>query len=150
MKKQLATLVVAIVVGVLGFAVAGVAVAAGSGKPPSPPGQGPCAHGNSGAPCRPDPSPNGQDCQAHGNEGGVNQDHCQTTTETTTTETTTPGTTTPGTTTTGTTTTGTTTTPTIVGEPPVAAKTKTQASVAGVTANAPKPTHQPQDPPFTL
>jgi hypothetical protein len=111
MKKQLATLVLAILMGVLGFAVSGVAVA-GNG-PPSPPGQDECTHGNSGKPCKEDPQPEkGKDCEAHGNHGGVNEDHCKsedtTPTETTPT-TTTPTTTTPTETTpTGTTPTGTT------------------------------------------
>ena len=66
MKKQLATLALAILVGVLGFAIAGVA-AAGNGKPPSPPGQDACDHGNSGQPCKDDPQPDiGKDCVEHG------------------------------------------------------------------------------------
>src|SRR5512144_1056740 len=93
MKKQLATFALAILVGGLGFVVAGVAVA-GNGKPPSPPGQGKCEHGDSGQSCKEDPQPEkGKDCQEHGNQGGVNEDHCtgvdQTTTEPTTTESTT-------------------------------------------------------------
>ena len=49
-----------------------------AGPPSTPPGQGPCSHGNSGKDCRPDPSPNGQDCDAHGKDdvGGMNEDHC--------------------------------------------------------------------------
>jgi len=40
-------------------------------------GQGPCHHGNSNKPCRPDPQPShGKDCQQHGKNGGGNQDHC--------------------------------------------------------------------------
>jgi hypothetical protein len=92
MKKHLATLLLAVVMGVLGFAVSGVAVAGVNDKPPSPPGQGECEHGNSAKPCKEDPSPNGKDCEAHGNNGGVNEDHCKgeetTPTETTPTETT--------------------------------------------------------------
>ena len=77
MKKQLATFALAIVMGVLGFAVSGVAVA-GNGKPPSPPGQGECEHGNAGKPCKEDPQPDkGKDCEEHGNNGGVNEDHCK-------------------------------------------------------------------------
>lgn len=78
MKRKLATVLLAIVIGILGFAVSGVAVAAGNGKPPSPPGQGECEHGNSGKPCREDPQPDsGKDCEEHGNHGGVNEDHCK-------------------------------------------------------------------------
>jgi hypothetical protein len=93
MKKQLVTILLALLVGVLGFAVSGVAVAAVSQKPPSPPGQGECEHGNALKPCKDDPQPdNGKDCEAHGNNGGVNEDHCKgdetTQTETTPTETT--------------------------------------------------------------
>jgi hypothetical protein len=77
MRKHLATLVLAVFVGVLGFAVSGVAVAAGNEKPPSPPGQGECEHGNSGQECKADPQPDkGKDCEEHGNNGGVNEDHC--------------------------------------------------------------------------
>jgi hypothetical protein len=83
------------------------AFAATSDKPPAPPGQGSCDHGNgdasgSAGPCKDDPSENGKDCDEHGNKGGVNEDHClpdTTTTETTTTETTTTETTTSETTT---------------------------------------------------
>ena len=90
MKKHLATLLLAVVIGVLGFAVSGVAVAGVSDKPPSPPGQGECEHGNSAKPCKDDPQPDkGKDCEVHGNNGGVNEDHC-TGDETTPPETTTP------------------------------------------------------------
>lgn len=88
MKKHLLTFVLALVVGVLGFAVSGIATA-GDGQPP---GQGPCSHGETGTQCKDDPSDNGKDCDEHGNNGGVNEDHCQETdttpTETTPTETT--------------------------------------------------------------
>ena len=65
-------------------------------KPPSPPGQGPCDHGNgdtngNAGPCKEDPGP-GKDCEEHGKKGGVNEDHCKgtdtTPTDTTPTETT--------------------------------------------------------------
>jgi hypothetical protein len=79
------------------------AYAATSDKPPSPPGQPECEHGNGQKPCKDDPQPNhGQDCEEHGNLGGQNEDHCKTDTTptettptetTTTTETTPPGTT---------------------------------------------------------
>ena len=40
-------------------------------------GGGPCHHGNSNTPCKPDPQPShGKDCLKHGNHGGENQDHC--------------------------------------------------------------------------
>jgi hypothetical protein len=96
MRKHLATLVLAVIVGVLGFAVSGVAVAAGNEKNPTPPGQGECGHGNSLKPCKEDPQPDkGKDCEQHGNSGGVNEDHCAGT-ETTTPDDTTPDDTTPG------------------------------------------------------
>lgn len=77
MKKQLATFALAILMGVLGFVVSGVAVA-GNGKPPSPPGQEECEHGNAAKPCKDDPQPDkGKDCEEHGNQGGVNEDHCK-------------------------------------------------------------------------
>ena len=121
MKKHLATLLLAGVVGVLGFAVSGVAVAGVNDKPPAPPGQGECEHGNSAKPCKDDPQPDkGKDCEVHGNNGGVNEDHCKEdettpteTTPTTPTETTptTPTETTPTQTTTPTDSTPTETTP---------------------------------------
>jgi hypothetical protein len=75
------------------FGLGGAAAFAGtSDKPPSPPGQDECEHGNSQKPCKDDPQPDkGQDCDEHGNSGGVNEDHCKnetTPTETTPTETT--------------------------------------------------------------
>jgi hypothetical protein len=43
----------------------------------TPPGQGPCSHGNSDKACRPDPQQtHGQDCAPHGGSGGVDEDHC--------------------------------------------------------------------------
>ena len=63
------------------------AYAATSDKPPAPPGQPECEHGNGQKPCKDDPQPNhGQDCEEHGNQGGQNEDHCKT--DTTPTETT--------------------------------------------------------------
>jgi hypothetical protein len=74
------------------FGLGGAAAfAATADKPPSPPGQGECEHGNSQQQCKDDPSDHGKDCDQHGKQGGVNEDHCtadSTTTETTTTETT--------------------------------------------------------------
>src|SRR6478672_5424512 len=91
------------------FGLGGAAAfAATADKPPSPPGQGECEHGNDQKACKDDPqTDHGQDCDQHGKQGGVNEDHCagdSTTTETTTEETTTEETTTTETTTTGTTT----------------------------------------------
>ena len=108
MRKYLATALLAVLTGVLGFAVSGVAVAGVSDKPSSPPGQEECEHGNAAKPCKDDPQPDkGKDCETHGNNGGVNEDHCNgvetTTTDTTTTDTTTTDTTTTDTTTTDTT-----------------------------------------------
>src|SRR5262245_1691347 len=68
------------------------AFAATADKPPTPPGQPNCEHGNSGAECKEDPQPDhGGECQEHGKLGGQNEDHCldgTTPTETTTSETT--------------------------------------------------------------
>ena len=91
------------------FGLGGAAAfAATADKPPSPPGQGDCEHGNAQKPCKDDPQTDrGQDCDQHGKQGGVNEDHCAG--DSTTTETTTEATTTEETTTTETTTTGTTT-----------------------------------------
>lgn len=89
----------------LGMFAASALAGNGGGKPPAPPGQGECAHGNSGKPCKDDPQPEkGKDCEEHGKKGGVNEDHCKgtetTPTDTTPTETTptTPEETTPSTT----------------------------------------------------
>jgi hypothetical protein len=76
-----------------GLLVAGVGVSAaladpgnGNGPPSSPPGQGECQHGNSGQDCKPDPQPeHGKECESHGNQGGVDEDHCLGTTDSTTT-----------------------------------------------------------------
>jgi hypothetical protein len=38
-----------------------------------------CSHGINTVTCRPDPNDNGQDCEEHGN-GGINEDHCLSTT----------------------------------------------------------------------
>ena len=82
MKKLI---MIAAMVAAFGLGTA-AAYAATSDKPPAPPGQPECEHGNSLAECRDDPSPNGKDCEAHGKKGGQNEDHCKT--ETTPTETT--------------------------------------------------------------
>jgi hypothetical protein len=43
-----------------------------------------CDHGHTGKPCRPDPQPDhGKDCVKHGKHGGINEDHCASTTSTT-------------------------------------------------------------------
>lgn len=74
MKKLI---VLAAMIAVFGLGGA-AAFAATSDKPPSPPGQDECEHGNSLKPCRDDPQPEkGKDCEEHGPfEGGVNEDHC--------------------------------------------------------------------------
>jgi hypothetical protein len=114
MKKFM---VIAAMIAAFGLGTA-AAFAATSDKPPSPPGQPECEHGNSQAQCKDDPNPDhGKDCEAHGNQGGQNEDHCKnesTPTETTPTETTptTPTQTTPTTPTETTPTTPTETTPT--------------------------------------
>ena len=82
---------IAIAAMIAAFGLGGAAAfAAGTDKPPAPPGQGECEHGNSQKPCKEDPQPDhGKDCEEHGNHGGVNEDHCkadETTTEETTTE----------------------------------------------------------------
>lgn len=75
MKKYLRWL--PLLLAAVSLAFASVAVAGSLDKPPSPPGQDPCSHGNTGKPCKPDPQPtNGKDCDKHGNNGGVNEDHC--------------------------------------------------------------------------
>jgi hypothetical protein len=74
MKKLM---VIAAVIAAFGLGTA-AAFAAGSDKPPSPPGQDECEHGNSQKPCKEDPQPeHGADCEEHGNQGGVNEDHCK-------------------------------------------------------------------------
>ena len=97
-------LMIAGMVAAFGLGSAG-AYAATNDKPPAPPGQGECAHGNSQQTCKDDPQPTqGKDCENHGNSGGVNEDHCtSTTTETTPSETTPEDTTPQGTTPQGTT-----------------------------------------------
>lgn len=107
MKKIAAALIVA---GIGLFAVTPAIAAPGN---PHQEEQDGCDHGHTGKPCRPDPQPTkGKDCVKHGKHGGINEDHCAGTTNTTqppTTTTTRPGVTTttqPGTT--GTTVPGTT------------------------------------------
>jgi cobalamin biosynthesis Mg chelatase CobN len=90
--------VAARVAALAGLLVAGVGVSAaladpgnGNGPPSSPPGQGECQHGNSGQECKPDPQPeHGKECDDHGNQGGVDEDHCIGTTDSTTTTESTP------------------------------------------------------------
>jgi hypothetical protein len=65
----------------LGLVAASWVAGASAQQPPSPPGQGPCSHGNTGKECRADPSENGKDCDLHGKNGGVNEDHCVSATE---------------------------------------------------------------------
>lgn len=154
---------------VAGFGVSAALADPGNGNgPPSPPGQGECQHGNSAQDCTPDPQPgHGKECDEHGNQGGVDEDHClgttdsTTTTETTTTEqTTTSETTTNETTTNETTTTdrtttnetttstttnqtstqGTTTTPITTSPPPPGTTTTTTTTTGGFVPPAAQPT----------
>lgn len=152
MTKAVLVALATVLLFAAGFAVAYAA------KPPSPPGQDPCSHGNSDKPCRDDPQPgHGKDCEHHGEKGGVDEDHCagettetttDTTTETTTgtsTSTTTETTTTTGTTTStpvGTTETTGTTTETATSLPPTETVTETTLppEVPGtVVVSKPKP-----------
>ena len=85
--------VVLIAAMIAAFGLGAAAAFAGtSDKPPSPPGQPECEHGNSQKPCKDDPQPeHGQECEEHGKNGGENEDHCKsetTPTDTTPTETT--------------------------------------------------------------
>ena len=76
MKRIIVMVVAATAIMLSGI---GAAYAASADKPPSPPGQGECAHGNSNKPCKDDPQPeHGKDCDEHGpKNGGVNEDHCK-------------------------------------------------------------------------
>ena len=68
-----ATIMIAGMVVAFGLGSA-AAFAATSDKPPAPPGQPNCEHGNDQKPCKDDPQPNhGQDCEEHGNLGGQNR-----------------------------------------------------------------------------
>lgn len=142
MKKLLGTVALAAaLVGGIGFA------SAIADPPPSPPGQGECAHGNSGKECKPDPQPtHGQDCDEHGpKDGGVNEDHClgaTTTPETSsTTSTTTRTETTPST---PTTTQGSTSTPTTpISGPTTSTSTEATAGTTTSTPAAPTPDAAP-------
>jgi hypothetical protein len=141
MKKLI---VIAAMIAAFGLGGA-AAFAASTDKPPSPPGQAECGHGNTEKPCKEDPQPDkGKDCEAHGNQGGVNEDHCKVdettpteTTPTTPTETTptTPTETTPTTTTETTTSTSTETTPT---ETTSAVTTATETTQAETTVANPE------------
>ena len=129
MKKLM---VIAAMMAAFGLGTA-AAFAASSDKPPSPPGQDECEHGNNLKPCKDDPQPErGGDCEEHGNQGGVNEDHCKgdETTPTTPTEPTTPTTPTEPTT---------PTTPTTPTEP-----TSTQTSPAETTPSEPEEEQQEQ------
>jgi len=140
MKRIILTVGVAALLMVGG--VAASAVASSADKPPAPPGQGECEHGNSQKPCKDDPQPtHGQDCDEHGpKNGGQNEDHCKT--ETTTEETTTEETTTQETTTSGTTTEETVTTSTPQQSVPATTVTETTASSSpsAPAAGSSKPT----------
>ena len=74
MKKLV---MIAAMIAAFGLGTA-AAFAASSDKPPLPPGQDECEHGNSLKPCKEDPqTDHGADCEVHGNHGGVNEDHCK-------------------------------------------------------------------------
>jgi hypothetical protein len=122
--KLVLSLVAGLALGALGFTASGLA-----SKPPSPPGKDPCSHGNTGRECRPDPQPErGKDCDHHGKQGGVNEDHCLGTTETTTTD---------DTTTEATTTTPTPTATTNLTTPPIAGPPAAKPPVKGPLATKP-------------
>jgi hypothetical protein len=146
MKKQLATFALAIVMGVLGFAVSGVAVA-GNGKPPSPPGQDECEHGNAAKPCKEDAQPDkGKDCEEHGNHGGVNEDHCkgeETPPSDTTPSDTTPSDTTPSDTTPSDTTPGQTTPSETTTQPAVPSDGSNPSAPPSTASGEPSSTQQP-------
>ncbi len=75
-KSMRHVLVALLAVGTFAVGI-GTAFAVPLDKPPAPPGQSPCSHGNTGKPCKPDPQPDkGKDCEEHGQKGGVNEDHC--------------------------------------------------------------------------
>lgn len=105
-------------------------------KPPAPPGQGECDKGNSTNQCTTDPSTNGKDCEPHGNNGGVNEDHCLTTTAGTTTTTPSTSTTTTTTTTSTTTTNETTTRETTSTTTPQTTSTPTGTSTPNTTTSS--------------
>jgi hypothetical protein len=133
------------------FGLGGAAAFAGtSDKPPSPPGQAECEHGNSQKPCKDDPQPDkGKDCDEHGNSGGVNEDHCKnetTPTETTPTETTPTETTPTETTPTETTPTETTPTDTTSTETTPAETSPEETTVTETTSSEPaaSPEEEPQ------
>jgi hypothetical protein len=134
-----------------GLLIAGVGVSAalanagnGNGPPSSPPGQGECEHGNSGQECKPDPQPDhGQECEEHGNQGGVDEDHCLGTTDsTTTTETTTTDQTTSASTSTSTQETTTTDQPTTTDETTTTDQPTTTDGTTTTTTTTTQPTTQ--------
>ena len=154
--KRILFIIVAIIAVAMAGGVAAVAASPGD-KPPAPPGQGECGHGNTGKPCKEDPQPeHGKDCEEHGpKNGGVNEDHCKgetTPTETTPTETTptTPTETTPTTPTETTPTTPTETTPTTPSTPTETTPTTPEKPDGGIIVIPPKvkpPTGNPVDKP---
>lgn len=151
--KRLVLLFACFVAGVCFVVVPSIAIA---DKPPTPPGQGECNHGNSNQPCKPDPQPeHGKDCDPHGNNGGVNEDHCLSTTTgstTTTTNSTTDTTTTNQTTTKETTSTRTETTPQTTSTPmgtsgqnTTSVESTTSSSEGTTTSVTPLPTPKCDD-----
>lgn len=97
-----------------------------------------CDHGATGKKCLPDPSPSGRDCEKHGKHGGVNEDHCDATTEEApSTTTTTIGTPNTATTTTITLATPGGSTPTVTDTP--SSSTPTVPSNASTTSSSERP-----------
>lgn len=96
-----------------------------------------CDHGHTGKECRPDPNDHGKDCLIHGHHGGVNEDHCTTTTTHPVTTTTTRPTTTSSTTSTTVKPTGSTTTtvPNVTTSTTALTTSNTTVSVGGVAQN---------------
>ena len=140
MKKLI---VIAAMLAAFGLGTA-AAFAATSDKPPTPPGQPDCGHGNSQAECKDDPNPDqGKDCEAHGNQGGQNEDHCKnetTPTDTTPTDTTPTDTTPTETTPTDTTPTDTTPTDTTPGNTTPTETTPQSSSTPSETTSTPAQT----------
>jgi hypothetical protein len=141
MKKLI---VIAAMIAAFGLGGA-AAFAASTDKPPSPPGQEECGHGNTGKPCKEDPQPDkGKDCEAHGNQGGVNEDHCKEETTPTETTPTTPTETTPTTPTETTPTTPTETTPTTSSQTTPTGTTATETTPSETTVADPEEEEQQQ------
>lgn len=106
-----------------------------------------CDHGATGKECKEDPSEKGKDCEKHGRHGGINEDHCTSTTTTTARQGSTTTTTSGGVTTTTLPARTTTTLPgtgTVVPDFTGPASTPTPAGPGGV-AEVPRTTAPPAD-----